>query len=183
MTGNAALAEISATLSLFDAESADVCAKTLLKDLRVGMGTTLINKAFGREVIRKYRTQLSFEYEPGKDYGTPLWLASPKYDGIRAAIHADGSVLSREGKAFVGFEKLASGVVKLLSALGLEKLDGEFHFEDPRQERDADGMPIGIDKFHAVQSAVLGAKESDAAKKDAMFFHAFAVVGLGDRVP
>lgn len=43
-------------------------------------------------------------------------------------------------------------------------------------------MPVGVDKFHAVQSIVLSSKNVDMEKKDTIFFHAFAVVGENKEV-
>lgn len=107
VTGGAALDAVLTTLRQLKPEHADVFRKVLLKDLRVGVGTTLVNKAFPGTVPEFPYMRCSL---PEKS-NMPKWneakwaagvISDEKADGMFASLTTGDEVvlLSRQGSRF-----------------------------------------------------------------------------------
>jgi len=111
LTGNTARDEVTKILSLCNLDTQEIFIGILKKDLRCKIGTSIINKAI-TGLVPEFDIQLSNKYndyskkkskkgEPKGEY----WFGTPKYDGYRG--HFPGSsIISRQGKAIEGFEKI-----------------------------------------------------------------------------
>lgn len=100
LTGNAARAAITRTLSLYVKDDIEVIKRVLLKDLRCGVQVKTFNKVFKQTPIRLFEVALAHPFNV--DHFVPGSLIQPKYDGVRciAVCDLDGAVeiFSRSGK-------------------------------------------------------------------------------------
>lgn len=110
VTGNAAKEALVGCLESnnISAEQAEIVMLILRKDLRIGMATTLINKAIeaagidNKFKIPTYECQLAHKFEPKRMSATGYYIAEDKLDGMRAQawVYTSGKVdvFSRNGK-------------------------------------------------------------------------------------
>lgn len=90
-------------------EDQDVVIKILNKDLKVGIGSKLLNKALGDNFIKEFRIQLANTYQK---YITKklvnkekYFCCSPKMDGHRL-FYFNNNLYSRNGKTYFGFDHI-----------------------------------------------------------------------------
>lgn len=104
----------------------DLYTGVLLKDLRLGLNKSTINKAFGGDTIEKEYVMLAKEYDEKDIVINPRY--SRKMDGIRCWV-SDGIAYSRKNKVFP-----TANIQHILNAVGeLSKeyvLDGELIYID-----------------------------------------------------
>lgn len=99
----------------------------LNKDLRLGMGSTLINKAYGYELIPKFKVQLANPLEEKRIKSYPCkFYVTPKLDGVRC-MWVDGKLYSRQGKEFKGLEHIEEECRRIQDKYGVGMLDGELY--------------------------------------------------------
>lgn len=109
LTGHAALEEIATVLSTYTRTTADTLELVLRKDLRVNMGTTLINKVY-KKLVPTFKVMLADKMKADKfDWKAGPWLVEYKYDGMRTLAHVTETSItywSRSGKEQPRFEGL-----------------------------------------------------------------------------
>lgn len=115
ISGNAAPYAVSQACQRLTPVSAEMLKRILLKDLRIGLGVTSINKAFPG-LIPEHRVMLAKPMEWHR-VKYPC-ISTVKLDGIRA-IYRDGVFYTRNGKVLHGLEALAGRLS------GAPVLDGE----------------------------------------------------------
>lgn len=99
----------------------------LNKDLRLGMGSTLINKAYGYELIPKFKVQLANPLEEKRIKSYPCkYYVTPKLDGVRC-MWVGGKLYSRQGKVFKGLEHIEEECRSIQDKYGVGMLDGELY--------------------------------------------------------
>lgn len=113
--------------------------------------------------------QLANTYNPTKIYSTPVWLASPKLDGIRCLYYApDKGLTSRSQKLrYVGFEEIEQICESLRISNNLSFLDGELY--------------IPGEKFDVISGIVRDTKDYDVAAKARVEFRIFAIGSNNNR--
>lgn len=115
ISGNAAPYAVSQVCQRLTPVSAEMFKRILLKDLRIGLGVTSINKAFPG-LIPEHKVMLAKPMEWHR-VKYPC-ISTVKLDGIRA-IYRDGVFYTRNGKVLHGLEALAGRLS------GAPVLDGE----------------------------------------------------------
>ena len=112
--------------------------------------------------------QLANVYNPARIYSTPIWLASPKLDGIRCLYYApDKGLTSRSQKLrYVGFEEIEQICEALRITNNLSFLDGELY--------------IPGEKFDIISGIVRDTKDYDVAAKARVEFRIFAVGSIAN---
>ena len=112
--------------------------------------------------------QLANVYNPNKVYPNPVWLASPKLDGIRCLYYApDKGLTSRSQKLrYVGFEEIEQICESLRISNNLSFLDGELY--------------IPGEKFDIISGIVRDSKDYDVAAKARVEFRIFAVGSIAN---
>ena len=110
--------------------------------------------------------QLANVYNPNKVYSTPIWLASPKLDGIRCLYYSpERGLTSRSQKLrYVGFEEIEQICESLRIRNGFSFLDGELY--------------IPGEKFDIISGIVRDSKDYDVSAKARVEFRIFAVGSL-----
>lgn len=102
----------------------------LNKDLRLGMGSTLINKAYGYELIPKFKVQLANPLEEKRIKSYPCkFYVTPKLDGCRA-IWLNNRLYSRTGKEFEGLDHITNALKKIQEDTGICMFDMELILDD-----------------------------------------------------
>jgi hypothetical protein len=123
-TGRAAMNRLLVNLDgVLTWKDYEVFVRILDKDLRCGIGATLINQVFPK-LIPEFDVMLAKSSED-VDLANlfPLYI-EPKYDGMRA-IFRDGVFRSRNGMEIPSVRHLAPLADQLLQLAGLHVLDGE----------------------------------------------------------
>lgn len=112
--------------------------------------------------------QLANVYNPNKVYSTPIWIASPKVDGIRCLYYApDKGLTSRSQKLrYVGFEEIEQICESLRISNNLSFLDGELY--------------IPGEKFDVISGIVRKSRNYDVAAKARVEFRIFAVGSIAN---
>lgn len=112
--------------------------------------------------------QLANVYNPNKVYPNPVWLASPKLDGIRCLYYApDKGLTSRSQRLrYVGFEEIEQICELLRVNNNLSFLDGELY--------------IPGEKFDIISGIVRDSKDYDVAAKARVEFRIFAVGSIAN---
>lgn len=97
------------------------------KDLKINMGSSLINKAYGYELIPKFKIQLANPLEEKRIKSYPCkFYVTPKLDGCRA-IWLNNRLYSRTGKEFKGLEHIEEECRRIQDKWGVGMLDGELY--------------------------------------------------------
>lgn len=89
ITGNAAHKEIYRVLSEYTWATQETLIRILKKDLRVNLGTTLINKVY-KDLVPTFKVMLADKMNEDKyDWAGGPWLVEYKYDGMRILTQVD----------------------------------------------------------------------------------------------
>lgn len=106
-------------------ELKDLYIGMLVKDLRLGIGITSINKVMDN-LIPVFSVQLAEKYKDGCLEENEYFFLTEKLNGVRC-VSIDGKLISRQDKVFTGMEHIQNDINKIKEALGLEDLvfDGE----------------------------------------------------------
>lgn len=120
--------------SILNPEDVEVLKNIFKKDLRCGIGATLINKAFDEDFIYQFKIQLANVYKPDKNYkGVEEWFATPKFDGVRAfwtKAHPD-ILWTRNGKRHIGLDHIINKLNDISKAYpDIEFFDGELYTDN-----------------------------------------------------
>ena len=112
--------------------------------------------------------QLANVYNPNKVYPNPVWLASPKLDGIRCLYYApDKGLTSRSQRLrYVGFEEIEQICELLRVNNNLSFLDGELY--------------IPGENFDIISGIVRDSKDYDVAAKARVEFRIFALGSIAN---
>ena len=111
--------------------------------------------------------QLANVYNPTRVYPNPVWLASPKLDGIRCLYYADKGLTSRSQKQrYIGFGEIEQICDSLRISNNLSFLDGELYI--PRE------------KFDIISGIVRDSKDYDVAAKARVEFRVFALGSIAN---
>ena len=111
--------------------------------------------------------QLANVYNPTRVYPNPVWLASPKLDGIRCLYYADKGLTSRSQKQrYIGFGEIEQICDSLRISNNLSFLDGELY--------------IPGEKFDVISGIVRDSKDYDVAAKARVEFRVFAIGSIAN---
>ena len=111
--------------------------------------------------------QLANVYNPTRVYPNPVWLASPKLDGIRCLYYADKGLTSRSQKQrYIGFGEIEQICDSLRISNNLSFLDGELY--------------IPGEKFDIISGIVRDSKDYDVASKARVEFRVFAIGSIAN---
>ena len=111
--------------------------------------------------------QLANVYNPTRVYPNPVWLASPKLDGIRCLYYADKGLTSRSQKQrYIGFGEIEQICDSLRISNNLSFLDGELY--------------IPGEKFDIISGIVRDSKDYDVAAKARVEFRIFAIGSIAN---
>ena len=111
--------------------------------------------------------QLANVYNPTRVYPNPVWLASPKLDGIRCLYYADKGLTSRSQKQrYIGFGEIEQICDSLRISNNLSFLDGELY--------------IPGEKFDIISGIVRDSKDYDVAAKARVEFRVFAIGSIAN---
>ena len=132
-TGHDAVKMVNKFIS-FHKEYEDLIRLIIGKDLKTRAGASLINKAFGREVVPGFDVALAGKYEDNikKIKFSDDWYYSRKLDGVRVLAFVDKlgqtTFLSRAGNEFTTLSKVAEAI----ETAGIKDiiLDGEMCIVD-----------------------------------------------------
>lgn len=166
ITGNTAKKCVQDFLESCNLDTQDVFCRILQKDLKVKIGESLVQQAYGESFINVFVVQRGEKYDPEKIYKgkdkKPItyWYASPKMDGLRG-FYEDGVLRSRGGHNLKGFELIVAEVNDLISRYNLSFADGEL-------------FSPGVG-FQTLQSYILGDKKIDPAQKEKVRYNIFAI--------
>lgn len=110
--------------------------------------------------------QLANVYNPTRVYPNPVWLASPKLDGIRCLYYSpERGLTSRSQRLrYIGFGEIEQICEALRISNGLSFLDGELY--------------IPGEKFDIISGIVRDTKDYDVAAKARVEFRIFALGSL-----
>jgi ATP-dependent DNA ligase len=112
LTGNAAVAEITALFEKLGSVQAEALRRIILKDLKVGVSATTANKAIPN-MVPEFCVQLAPNVlvKP-EEVQYPAWV-EPKWDGYRT-IRKGQDLYSRDGNIFENFEEIRRELNRLL---------------------------------------------------------------------
>ena len=111
--------------------------------------------------------KLANVYNPTRVYPNPVWLASPKLDGIRCLYYADKGLTSRSQKQrYIGFGEIEQICDSLRISNNLSFLDGELY--------------IPGEKFDVISGIVRDTKDYDVSAKARVEFRVFAVGSIAN---
>jgi DNA ligase-1 len=125
-TGNRAIDEVKKYLATLSIQSQDLAISIINKDLRCGINTELINKAFP-ELIHSFKVMLAVPFNE-KKLRFPC-LLQPKIDGVRA-LYMNGKFYSRTGKIFKGLDHILVNCTASIGPLDGELIVPNMSFED-----------------------------------------------------
>ena len=100
VTGNNAISDISDMLSSLNNEDAYVIERIIKKDLKIGMGSTNINKVIGKNFIEKtpYMGAVSFKEKIAQDIVKGVAMSQVKMDGRYCNALLNGEILRLESR-------------------------------------------------------------------------------------
>lgn len=149
----------------------------IIKDLKVGITSSTINKVFGKNYIPKYDVMLAKKYEEHADKLKGIFQVSLKLDGIRCTVFNEISgpkFFSRQGHPIEGlvelehlFKQLPTGFVYdgELIAVNEDNLTSDDLFRYTQKIVRTDGIKkdveivlfdmLPIDEFHAGKSKLI----------------------------
>lgn len=106
-------------------ELKDLYIGMLIKDLRIGIGITSINKVMDN-LIPVFSVQLAEKYKDGCLEEDEYFFLTEKLNGVRC-VSIGGKLISRQDKVFTGMEHIQKDIDKIKETLGLYDLvfDGE----------------------------------------------------------
>lgn len=106
-------------------ELKDLYIGMLVKDLRLGIGITSINKVMDN-LIPVFSVQLAEKYKEGCLEEDEYFFLTEKLNGVRC-VSIGGKLISRQDKVFTGMEHIQKDIDKIKETLGLYNLvfDGE----------------------------------------------------------
>lgn len=125
ITGDTAKFRIQEFFNRLGSPDSEVYAKVLTRDLRCGIGSGTINKAYG-DFIPTFEVQLASTYSPEIKYGVSYWYGSPKMDGIRA-VYSNDTLLARSGKSLFGMTAIVDELRDLVKKVDVNLIDGELY--------------------------------------------------------
>ena len=162
-TGNSARSHIDYVLSQFTKEYQELFKLVLKRDLKCGVGVSLINKAFGKEFIPEFKVQLANKYDPKKKYSSTNWYVTPKMDGLRCfwTSNTPDILWSRSGKEFVGFESIVENLKIISDKEKIDFFDGELF----SKEQD----------FCSIQGSIMSNVNYTKEDKEKVIYNIFAL--------
>ena len=116
ITGNAALALISAELQSLTPKSGDLLRRIITKDLRAGFSAKSVNRVMPGSIFI-FECMLSHKFEEKRIKSFPI-VGEIKLDGVRAiAIYKEGEVkfYSRVGNEFTNYKAAAEQLAELVA--------------------------------------------------------------------
>lgn len=164
-------------LTINDDEVRKMVQGIMVKDLKLGVNVTTLNKVFGKGFIPKFDVQLAESYDKIKKetlQNKPIWITQ-KYDGTRIVYDSTTKTFyTRNGKVYEGLEHLVKECDALCDLLG-EKLsikeqvvlDGEL------VHKPVDGM--NSQDLFALTSGI-ARKKGKVKEKENLQFHVFDVI-------
>lgn len=96
-------------LSTLDEEEQELAKSILIKDLPVGISSTTINKAYGKNFIKKYSVMLADRFEHREKDVKGDFAITLKLDGLRATVFNEENgitIMARSGKLIEGLVEL-----------------------------------------------------------------------------
>jgi len=164
ISGTQARTVVNDLLSKCTADAQRVIKLILGKDLKCGVGISLVEKAYGK-IIGEFTVQLAEKYldyhKKQKNDGIAYWWASKKLDGIRS--YFNGTMYSRTGKKIIGFDHIAEELNILMTENDLTFVDGELY---------SHSIP-----FQTISSIVSKKKGFDPAVKKQLKYSVFYIGG------
>ena len=126
LTGDLARENVVSVLAVASERAQRVCRGILEKNLRIGVGASLVNKAFSR-LIPKFEVMLAeqFSQQEVDKWAQPLVLIEPKVDGVRTTSivnEEEVRLFSRNGQSL---DRFLTILQPGLSRLGKGMYDGE----------------------------------------------------------
>lgn len=128
LSGQAALEEVSDSISIMNKDKAEVFKRIINKDLRAGINVKSINKAWpgliptAHSGLSKPPVMLLKTFDP-KKVKFPC-LAAVKKDGVRG-LWSQNNMMSRQGKSFIGLDHITDQLEYFP-----HDLDGELCIDD-----------------------------------------------------
>jgi len=158
LTGNAAIFAVEEIRSKLNAGSQDLFDGLMRRDVKCGIGITLINKCY-KDLIPEFEVALAGVYDnkSAKALSTGRFYISRKLDGLRLiCMNTDGdwTFLSRAGNEILVLDNLK----KDLDKLGLSDvvIDGELCMVDDNGKEDFQGiMKEAHKKDHTIEHPML----------------------------
>ena len=138
---------IQSFLDTLDDEEKELAKSILVKDLPVGISSTTINKAYGKDFIKKYTVMLADRFDKREKFIDGDFSITLKLDGIRATVfnnEDDIKVFARSGKEITGLIDLENEFSSLPTGF---VYDGELVADNPENLDSKD-------LFRVTQSAV-----------------------------
>lgn len=117
LSGNAAKTKVIEMLDAFTEEGRELLYGILKKDLRTGIGATLINEV-EKGFIPQFKVMRAQPYEEKRITGKKAY-AEWKLDGYRATficVHGNGGFYSRSGKEYPSMQFSAAPLIKVMKA-------------------------------------------------------------------
>lgn len=151
-TGHEARDRVLSLLGKADREDGAILLNILKKDLRIGVGTRLINKAYPNLLPEAF-CQTASKYDP-KKVDFPVYVDT-KLDGIRCigVVGQPTKLFSRNGKEFHNYTTIEQEIALLGLPHG-ERLDGEVtmgHFQDLMKTMGkTDGVELAKDAIYNI---------------------------------
>jgi ATP-dependent DNA ligase len=132
LSGNAARTSISGLLEFYSPLEAKWARRFLLKDLRLNIGGSEVQKVFGEDALFLFDVPLATDINKVKKWDSTVpWIVQPKLDGGRCVTFYDSEgnveLLSRTGQTWENFESIKTLMVAMGLAFKLRNyvVDGE----------------------------------------------------------
>lgn len=96
-------------LSILDEDEEELAKSILIKDLPIGISSTTINKAYGKDFIKKYSVMLADRFEHREKDVKGDFAITLKLDGLRATVFNEENgitIMARSGKLIEGLVEL-----------------------------------------------------------------------------
>lgn len=164
-------------MSINDDDVRDMVKGIIIKDLKLGVNVTTLNKVFGKSFIPKFDVQLAESYakqKPGSLNGKRIWITQ-KLDGFRIVYDPTTKIFyTRKGQVYDGLEHLIDECDKLCEILK-EYFDEEVILDGELVHAPVDGL--NSQELYSLTSSVARKKgrHKDKAK---LQFNVFDAVSL-----
>ena len=156
------------TMSLYSQEEQELIKRVVIKDLRIGINVSTINKVW-KGLIPVFGVQLANKYEPTKLKEHEFIYITEKLDGVRCVVIKDNNTISffsRQGKPIIGLEHIAKS---------LSKVEGSFMFDGELLLKTSVNVDSG--DLYRQTVKVVNSKQDDKTNVE---YHVFDIITLQD---